>query len=71
MPSLDLDKLKAHRARTFNLPPHPSLTSPAQALGYVNERGFIYFKVLNPRFKEREMWDYFEGRTDDPSVLRR
>jgi uncharacterized protein YcaQ len=43
MPKLDLDKLKAHRARTFNLPPHPRLTSPAQALDFVNARGFVYF----------------------------
>ena len=43
MPILDLDKLKAHRARTFNLPPHNALTSPAQALDFVNARGFIYF----------------------------
>jgi len=43
MPTLDLEKLKAHRARTFNLPPHKALTSPAQALDFVNERGFIYF----------------------------
>jgi hypothetical protein len=43
MSTLDLDKLKAHRARTFNLPPYTKLTSPAQALDYVNERSFIYF----------------------------
>lgn len=43
MPSLDLDKLQTHRARTFNLSPFKALTSPAQALDYVNERGFIYF----------------------------
>jgi hypothetical protein len=43
MPSLDLEKLIAHRARTFNLPPFKALTSPAQALDYVNERGFVYF----------------------------
>ena len=43
MPTLDLDKLKAHRARTFNLPPHKALTSPAQALDFVNARGFVYF----------------------------
>ena len=43
MPTLDLDKLKAHRARTFNLAPHKALTSPAQALDFVNARGFIYF----------------------------
>jgi hypothetical protein len=43
MPTLDLEKLKAYRARTFNLPPHKALTSPTQALDFVNERGFIYF----------------------------
>ncbi|MBN1454420.1 MAG: winged helix DNA-binding domain-containing protein [Anaerolineales bacterium] len=43
MPTLNLDLLKAHRARTFNLPPHPKLTSPSQALDLVNARGFIYF----------------------------
>ena len=43
MPTLDLERLKAHRARTFNLPPHPKLTSPTQALDFVNARGFIYF----------------------------
>lgn len=43
MPTLDLDKLKAHRVRTFNLPPYKALTSPAQALDFVNERGFTYF----------------------------
>jgi len=43
MPILDLEKLKMHRARTFNLPPYKALSSPAQALDFVNERGFIYF----------------------------
>jgi len=41
--TLDLVKLKAHRARTFNLPPFMSLTSPAQASDFVNQRGFVYF----------------------------
>ena len=43
MPNLDIDKLKAHRARTYNLPPFKKLSSPAQARDYVNARGFIYF----------------------------
>jgi hypothetical protein len=43
MPTLDLDLIQAHRARTFNLPPHPKLASPLQALDFVNSRGFIYF----------------------------
>ena len=43
MPTLDMDLFQAHRTQTFNLPPYPELTSPTQALDYVNERGFIYF----------------------------
>lgn len=43
MPKLDLEALKAHRARAFNLPPHKALTSPAQAVDFVDARGFIYF----------------------------
>jgi hypothetical protein len=43
MPSIDLEKLKAHRLRTFHLSPGARLTNPAQALDFVNERGFIYF----------------------------
>lgn len=43
MPTLDLDKLQEHRARTFNLPPHKALNTLVQALDFVNERGFIYF----------------------------
>ncbi|NWG07533.1 MAG: winged helix DNA-binding domain-containing protein [Chloroflexi bacterium] len=40
---IDLKKLNAYRTRTFNLPPSKRLTSPAQALTFVNARGFIYF----------------------------
>jgi len=43
MPTLDLKKLKAHRARTFGLPPSKRISSPAQALDFVNARGFVYF----------------------------
>lgn len=43
MPTLDLEKLKAHRAQTFNLPPRKPLTSPSQAIDFVNQRGFAYF----------------------------
>lgn len=43
MPTLDLEALKAHRARTYNLPPHEKLSSPAQAQNFVDARGFIYF----------------------------
>ena len=43
MPAIDLEKLKAYRLRTFHLSPGARLTTPAQALNFVNERGFIYF----------------------------
>ncbi len=43
MPVIDLKKLTAHRTRTFNLPPSKPLSSPAQALTFVNRRGFVYF----------------------------
>jgi Winged helix DNA-binding domain len=40
---IDLERLKAHRSRTFRLPPHPHLSSPEGALDFVNECGFVYF----------------------------
>lgn len=43
MATIDLKKLQAHRARTFNLPPAKRLASPSQALTFVNARGFVYF----------------------------
>lgn len=43
MPSIDLERLQAYRAQTFCLPPAPRVTTPAQALEFVNRRGFVYF----------------------------
>ena len=43
MPTLDLKRLHSHRARTFNLPPSKPLSTPAQALRFVEARGFVYF----------------------------
>ena len=43
MAAIDLKQLNAHRARTFHLPPLKPLSSPSQALRFVNERGFIFF----------------------------
>ena len=43
MPTLDLETLKAHRARTYNLPPFKKLSNPAQARDFVDARGFVYF----------------------------
>jgi hypothetical protein len=43
MRALSLKKLQNYRTRTFHLPPADRIASPAQALKYVNARGFIYF----------------------------
>jgi hypothetical protein len=43
MPTLDLKKLKSHRARTFRISPAQRVASPKAALDFVNARGFIYF----------------------------
>jgi uncharacterized protein YcaQ len=43
MATLDLKKLKNYRAGTFRLRPARKVTTPAEALEYVNERGFIFF----------------------------
>ncbi len=43
MASVDLDKLKTYREQTFRLSPAAHLTTPAQALDFVNARGFVYF----------------------------
>ncbi len=42
MPDLALSRLQAYRACTFCLPPAPRISSPAQALDFVNRRGFVY-----------------------------
>jgi len=43
MTIISLDKLNTHLSQTFNLPPSKRLSSPAQAVTYVNKRGFVYF----------------------------
>ncbi len=43
MPTIDLVNLKELRARTFRLPPYNCITTPQEALDFVNERGFVYF----------------------------
>jgi hypothetical protein len=43
MPAIDLRLLKNHRAATFRLPRAKRLSSPSQAVKFVDERGFIYF----------------------------
>ncbi|HLA77633.1 MAG TPA: hypothetical protein VJU18_08660 [Vicinamibacteria bacterium] len=36
-----------------------------------NRRGFLYFQLLNPRSDHKDLRDYFEGKTNDDSILRR
>ena len=43
MTQINLKKLLSHRTPTFHLPPAKRLSSPSQALTFVNVRGFIYF----------------------------
>jgi hypothetical protein len=43
MPQINLKKLISLRKQTFHLPPAKRLSSPSQALTFVNARGFIYF----------------------------
>jgi hypothetical protein len=43
MASISLERHKTHRTRTFNLPPSKRLSTPAQALTFVNQRGFVFF----------------------------
>ncbi len=43
MSGIDLKALKAHRARTFRTLPSNRVTNPAEALDFVNARGFVYF----------------------------
>ncbi|MDD5370600.1 MAG: crosslink repair DNA glycosylase YcaQ family protein [Anaerolineaceae bacterium] len=43
MPTLSLDRLRDYRSRTFRTSPHLRLKNIEQAVGYVEERGFIAF----------------------------
>lgn len=43
MPAINPNRLRAHRVRAFNLPPSRPLSTPAQALRFVEARGFVYF----------------------------
>jgi hypothetical protein len=43
MTEINLKKLQAHQARTFNLPPSKRVSSPSQALSFINRNGFVYF----------------------------
>lgn len=43
MTQINLEKLLSLRKRTFHLPPAKRLSSPSQALTFINARGFIYF----------------------------
>jgi hypothetical protein len=47
MSTVDLARLKDHRAKTFHLLPRKRVTNPAGALDFVNERGFVFFWPIN------------------------
>ena len=40
---IDLKKLQAAHVQTFHLPPSKRVSSPSQALTFINKRGFVYF----------------------------
>jgi hypothetical protein len=40
---VDIKRVKAHRVRTFHLPPAKPISSQSQALSFVNQRGFVFF----------------------------
>jgi hypothetical protein len=40
---LSLERFRSYRAQTFCLPPLHRISTPAQALDFVNARGFVYF----------------------------
>ncbi len=43
MYTLDLERLRDHRARTFRLPPYGPLATFEEATAFVRERGFVFF----------------------------
>lgn len=43
---INAKKLQTLRAQTFNLPSHKRLSTPRQALTFVNQRGFVYFWTI-------------------------
>jgi hypothetical protein len=43
MPTLTLERLEAYRGETYHLKPHRRITTPEDAIAFVNERGYVYF----------------------------
>lgn len=74
MTQIDLKKLQAHRARTFGLPPAKRLSSPTQALTFVNARGYVYFWPIKG-IDLPSLWTAVAGnrpvadKHDDPSHI--
>ena len=74
MPSIDLKKLQTHRTRTFNLPPAKRVSSPAQALKFVDQRGFIFFWPISG-INMPSLWTVVAGarpvadKHDDPGHI--
>jgi hypothetical protein len=74
MKIFDPAQLKAHRSRTFCLPPVKPVSSPAQALDFVNERGFVFFWPISG-MDLPSLWTAVAGerpvadRHDDPGHI--
>ena len=74
MPTINTDRLCAYRERTFRLPPWPRVTSPEEALAFVNERGFVFFwpikKIVLPSLWTAVAGDRPVGDShDDPGHI--
>jgi hypothetical protein len=57
---IDLRRVESHRRQAFHLPPAKPLASKAQALKFVNERGFIFFWPIN-RVDLPSLWTAVAG----------
>jgi hypothetical protein len=66
MPVINLGKLKTHRNRTFHLLPSNRVASPAGALDFVNERGFVYFWPISG-VDLPSLWKAVSGDRDVPN----
>ena len=74
MSTIDIKKINTHRTRTFNLPPSKKLSSQAQALKFVNQRGFTFFWPIS-KIDMPSLWTAVAGnrpvadKHDDPGHI--
>ncbi len=60
MPELSLERLKVYRAHTFRILPELRLRTRDQAVGFVNQRGFIFFWPVKG-FSYPSLWTAVAG----------